>query len=55
MWAQVLYGVDEEWAFKVDDVLRRRTTLAHRGLGTESVRAAIASRMAEGAATRALA
>jgi len=55
VWAQVLYGVDEEWAFKVDDVLRRRTTLAHRGLGTESVRAAIASRMAGASAQTVLA
>ena len=55
VWAQVLYGVDEEWALRVDDVLRRRTTLAHRGLGTESVRAAIASRMAGASAQTVLA
>ncbi len=32
---------DHEWAEAVDDVLRRRTTLAVRGLGTDEVRAGV--------------
>ena len=33
--AQVLYAATHEWAENAEDVLRRRTTLAVRGLGTE--------------------
>ncbi|MGY5081510.1 glycerol-3-phosphate dehydrogenase C-terminal domain-containing protein [Streptomyces nigrescens] len=39
--AQVVYAPDHEWAETVDDVLRRRTTLTVRGLGTEEVRAGV--------------
>jgi glycerol-3-phosphate dehydrogenase len=46
VWAQVDYAVTREWACTPDDVLRRRTTLAHRGLATDNIREAVASRMA---------
>jgi glycerol-3-phosphate dehydrogenase len=46
VWAEVLYAREHEWACTVDDVLVRRTTLAHRGLATEHVREGIASRLA---------
>jgi glycerol-3-phosphate dehydrogenase len=46
-WAQVLYAVDQEWALSVEDVVRRRTTLAVRGLATPEVRQAIAATLAE--------
>lgn len=46
VWAQVLYGCEHEWACTVDDVLRRRTTLTHRGLATGAVRKAVSSRLA---------
>ena len=36
--AQVVYAREREWAVDVDDVLRRRTTLALRGLATPAVR-----------------
>ncbi len=39
--AQVVYARDHEWAETVDDVLRRRTTLTVRGLGTDEVRAGV--------------
>jgi len=42
VWAQVAYAFQREWAQTVDDVARRRTTLAMRGLLTEE----IATRMA---------
>jgi glycerol-3-phosphate dehydrogenase len=35
--AQALYARDVEWAFRPEDVLRRRTTLALRGLASEDV------------------
>jgi glycerol-3-phosphate dehydrogenase len=38
VWAQVHYAVEEEWAMTVDDVVRRRTTLAVRGLDSAAVR-----------------
>ncbi|BBA96179.1 putative glycerol-3-phosphate dehydrogenase [Actinacidiphila reveromycinica] len=38
IWAQVVYARDREWAYDVDDVLRRRTTLTIRGLDTPEVR-----------------
>jgi glycerol-3-phosphate dehydrogenase len=37
VWAQVAYAFESEWARSVDDVLRRRTTVAVRGLATEPV------------------
>jgi glycerol-3-phosphate dehydrogenase len=39
--AQVVYAVSHEWARTADDVLRRRTTLALRGLDTPEVRARV--------------
>ena len=39
--AQVVYAREREWAVDADDVLRRRTTLALRGLATETVRARV--------------
>jgi glycerol-3-phosphate dehydrogenase len=37
IWAQVAYGFESEWAETVDDVARRRTTLAVRGLLTDEI------------------
>lgn len=45
VWAQVRYAVEHELACTVDDVVWRRTSLAHRGLATEDVRGAVAERM----------
>jgi glycerol-3-phosphate dehydrogenase len=42
VWAQVAYARECEWAQTVEDIVRRRTTLAVRGLVTEE----IASRLA---------
>ncbi len=39
--AQARYAFEHEWAVSVDDVLRRRTTLALRGLDTPELRARI--------------
>ena len=41
IWAQVYHGVRHEWARTVEDIVRRRTTLAVRGLATEEVRAKV--------------
>jgi len=41
VWAQVYHGVLHEWARTGEDVVRRRTTLAVRGLADEGVRAKI--------------
>jgi len=41
IWAQAFHAVDSEWAATVDDVVRRRTTLAIRGLATPDLRATI--------------
>jgi len=43
LWAQVDYAYESEWALTADDVVRRRTTLAVRGLATEAIRERIAS------------
>lgn len=45
VWAQVYHGVAEEWARDTEDVVRRRTTLAVRGLATDAVREKISSRL----------
>ena len=45
VWAQVHHAVAAEWALTVEDVVRRRTTLAVRGLATEEVRSRIAGVM----------
>jgi glycerol-3-phosphate dehydrogenase len=39
VWAQVHHAVAQEWAMTVEDVVRRRTTLAVRGLASAAVRA----------------
>jgi glycerol-3-phosphate dehydrogenase len=41
VWAQVYHAVEREWATTVEDVLRRRTTVAVRGLGSPAVRAEV--------------
>jgi glycerol-3-phosphate dehydrogenase len=38
VWAQVHHAVEQEWSMTVDDVVRRRTTLAVRGLASDAVR-----------------
>jgi glycerol-3-phosphate dehydrogenase len=50
VWAQVYHAVEREWATTVEDVIRRRTTLAVRGLGSPGVRADVGQALA--AATR---
>jgi glycerol-3-phosphate dehydrogenase len=55
VWAQVLYAVEHEWAYRAEDVLRRRTTIAHRGVGTAQVREAVGKRMAATSAARVVA
>jgi glycerol-3-phosphate dehydrogenase len=42
VWAQVHHAVEREWAVTVDDIVRRRTTLAVRGLASDAIRAGIA-------------
>jgi glycerol-3-phosphate dehydrogenase len=44
--AQVLYARDREWAVSTDDVLRRRTALAVRGLDTPDVRTRVEALLA---------
>jgi glycerol-3-phosphate dehydrogenase len=46
IWAQVHHAVRAEWARTVEDVVRRRTSLAVRGLATPSVRSKIGDVMA---------
>jgi glycerol-3-phosphate dehydrogenase len=46
VWGQVHHAVAREWARTVEDVVRRRTTLAVRGLATPEVRDAIAATFA---------
>ncbi len=46
VWAQAYHAVDQEWATTVEDVVRRRTTLAVRGLASPAVRAEVASLLA---------
>jgi glycerol-3-phosphate dehydrogenase len=43
VWVQGYYAVSEEWAVTVEDVVRRRTALALRGLDTPGVRARISA------------
>jgi glycerol-3-phosphate dehydrogenase len=50
VWAQVYHAVDREWATTVDDVVRRRTTVAVRGLASPVVRAEVARILASCAA-----
>ena len=44
--AQVLYAQAREWALSVDDVLRRRTTLAVTGRDSDAVRARVEALLA---------
>jgi len=41
VWAQVYHAIAAEWARTVDDIVRRRTSLAVRGQATPQVRARI--------------
>jgi glycerol-3-phosphate dehydrogenase len=43
IWAQAVFGRDEEWAATVDDVVRGRTTVALRGLDDQRVRERVAA------------
>jgi glycerol-3-phosphate dehydrogenase len=45
--AQVRYAREHEWAVNGDDVLRRRTTVALRGLDTPEIRAQVDELMRE--------
>jgi glycerol-3-phosphate dehydrogenase len=38
VWAQAYHAVEHEWATTVEDVVRRRTTVAVRGLATRALR-----------------
>jgi len=46
VWGQVRHAIDREWARTVEDVVRRRTTLAVRGLATPGIRSEIAATLA---------
>jgi glycerol-3-phosphate dehydrogenase len=46
VWAQVYHAVEREWATTVEDVIRRRTTVAVRGLASAAVRAEVGSVLA---------
>jgi glycerol-3-phosphate dehydrogenase len=46
VWAQVRFAVEHEYALTCDDILRRRTTLALRGLGDEAVQEAVDAELA---------
>ncbi len=48
MWAQVHYAAREEWAVTVEDVVRRRTSLALRGLDSPRVREDISALLVSG-------
>jgi glycerol-3-phosphate dehydrogenase len=43
VWAQAAYAVEAEWALTADDIARRRTTLAVRGLLNERIAARLAA------------
>ena len=47
VWAQVYHAVANEWAITVEDVVRRRTTLAVRGLASAAVREDLARVLAQ--------
>jgi len=46
VWAQVFHAVEREWAITVEDIVRRRTTLAVRGLASTAVREDLAQVLA---------
>jgi glycerol-3-phosphate dehydrogenase len=45
LWAQVDHAVEREWALTVEDVTRRRTSLALRGLDGPELRERVSARM----------
>ncbi|HZV51109.1 MAG TPA: glycerol-3-phosphate dehydrogenase C-terminal domain-containing protein [Candidatus Dormibacteraeota bacterium] len=47
VWGQVRYALEREWACTVEDVVRRRTTLALRGLATAEVWERVAAAVAD--------
>ena len=47
VWGQVHYALEREWAYTVEDVVRRRTTLALRGLATAEVRERVGAVIAQ--------
>jgi glycerol-3-phosphate dehydrogenase len=47
VWAQIVYALESEWACTVEDALRRRTTVAVRGLATGEVTLACEQRFSE--------
>ena len=53
--AQVRYAATHEWARTTADIVRRRTTLFHRGLETETTTARVAAVLEEAAAGQSLA
>jgi glycerol-3-phosphate dehydrogenase len=52
VWAQAYHAVEHEWALTVEDLVRRRTTLAVRGLASTSVREELAGLVFRGSAPR---
>ncbi len=50
--AQVAYAVSSEWARSTEDVVRRRTTLFHRGLATPDTIEMVESLLAGASASR---
>jgi glycerol-3-phosphate dehydrogenase len=48
VWAQACHAVENEWAVTAEDVLRRRTTVSIRGLGTPEVEARVDRLLAGG-------
>ncbi|MDQ3361654.1 MAG: FAD-dependent oxidoreductase [Actinomycetota bacterium] len=48
VWAQVHYAAREEWAVTVEDVVRRRTSLALRGLDSPQAREVISALLQSG-------
>lgn len=52
VWAQVPFAVDHEWARTTEDVVRRRTTLALRGLDGAATRTRVDSLLARRAPGR---
>jgi glycerol-3-phosphate dehydrogenase len=49
IWAQAAYAIESEWACGVDDIARRRTTLAVRGLLTDAIADRLESLVRDGA------
>ncbi len=47
IWAQAAYAVESEWAREIDDIARRRTTLAVRGLLTDTIAEGLAALLSD--------